>query len=103
MAIHACRSIHAAPKAIHKRGVPPRSGGGESAGRGQDLLRPRDGNGPGGALPARCPEKIRVFRAPRESKPNRSAESGIRNPARPEKTTRAKRALGIRESKNARA
>src|SRR5436190_13637654 len=102
-AIHACRSMSAAPKVTHKQNAWLRSVRGEGAARGRDHARPRDDSDKDGAIPAPLHEKNHAPPALEGSKPNRSAENGIRSPLRQEKITLAKQAIDSRESESARA
>src|SRR5436190_5004702 len=89
-AIHACRSMSAAPKVTHKQNAWLRSVRGESAARDRDRARPRDDSDKDGAIPANLHAENRAPPALEGSRPNRSAGSGIRRSVLPEKIRQAK-------------
>src|SRR6266436_1955445 len=97
-AIHACRSISAAPEAIHKQddlnvGAAGAHRSHLSAARDRDPVLPRGDSEKDGAIPAMFREENRTARALRGSKPSRSV--GIFNWSgdHREKRARVKRAI----------
>src|SRR5258708_32931493 len=98
MAIHACRSINVARRAIHRRGgLTVGASSHVWAEPGRVLVRPTGDIGPTGAHPARFRAELRASPLLPKNRRNTLVRSGIPRPVRRGTTAQAKATVGTRE------